>query len=82
MVNYRSSETVLRALNITADKWIGNYTANFKMMRGLTTMALLRPPFVDPSKVIFQTDVDEFPDRAELFVALSQIRSGGCNAIR
>lgn len=77
--NLQLSTHLLQQLDIpNIDYWYGNFTSNYKMVRYLQIMH----SFHDPNTFLYHSDLDEFPDPDEFQLALKEIESGQCDAIR
>lgn len=70
-----------RSLHIIPDEWTGpgaSFTANTKMMRYLYKFQLIN----NSSRLVYHLDLDEFPVKNMLRVALQEIYDDKCDAIK
>ena len=67
----------LTSLGVVPALWEGTFTSDNKMMRTLTALRHLN----STDSVVYHSDLDEFPDRRRLAVALKELRAGTCDFI-
>ena len=76
--SYYNTILFLNELNIKYTSWVDAFTANAKMF---ATYRLLQG-IEKRSNYIYQTDIDEVPHAEQLRIAMSELASGDCDAIR
>jgi hypothetical protein len=79
-VSYANCSNFLRQIDVEFYDWWGKFTVDNKMRQSYRLLDTKN--IQDDKRIIYQTDIDEVPDPKLFALALKELASGSCDAIR